>query len=179
MTNKSEDPFALIGESMEVFRIEMETINRLSQKISGKTTRIIKIILSLLTVVSIILVMLTFSMSRDLSGMITSLDDMYVEFGSMSDEMGQITTHVTSMGQNVQGMSSIAGNMQHLNKDVGEMQGALSDVNASMGAIDTNVGRISGGTSEMAFRFQNVKNIIKVMGNDIRSMLRPLTAMPR
>jgi len=94
----NDELIAIAAEGMEVFRVEMETIDRLSHKIGRKTSRIIRVVLGLLGVVSLYLVVLTFNMGQDLSAMIGSLDAMYIEFGSMSSEMNQITTHVANMG---------------------------------------------------------------------------------
>jgi len=178
-TSNNAELVAIATEGMEVFRAEMEAIDRISNKISRKTARIIRIILVLLGIISIYLVFLTFSMSRDLSAMIDSLDEMYVEFGSMSGEMRQITTHVRSMGQNIHGMPTIATNMQNLNTDVGQMLTSIESVNTDLKTMDTNVGHIGGGTSEMAHRFQNVQRAMNVMQYDVNNMLRPMTIMPR
>lgn len=178
--NEPKNEFvAIASESMEIFRVEMETIDRISRKISGKTSRMIRIVLVFLTVISVYLVFLTYSMSQDLSAMISSLDEMYVEFGSMSTEMRQITVHVESMGQNVHGLPSIAQNMQNLNGDVGDMQVSLEGVSRDMGAVDGNVGAIGTGTSEMSYRFANVQRTVKVMQHDIHNMLRPMSILPR
>ena len=179
MSESKNDFVAIASESMEIFRVEMETIDRISRKISGKTSRMIRVVLVFLSVISIYLVYLTYSMSQDLSAMIGSLDEMYVEFGSMSAEMGQITAHVKSMGQNVHGLPSIAQNMQYLNLDVSDMQVSLDGVSQDMQAVDTNVGYIGNGTSEMSYRFANVQRTVKVMEYDIHNMLRPMSIMPR
>lgn len=157
----------------------METIDRISRKISAKTSRMIRVVLMFLTVISVYLMFLTYSMSQDLSSMIDSLDEMYVEFGSMSTEMRQITSHVKNMGANVHGMPAIAENMQLLNGDVGNMQVSLEGVSRDMQAVDANVGYIGTGTSEMSYRFANVQRTVNVMEHDIHNMLRPMSMMPR
>lgn len=179
MSTQKLDPVNIACEGMEIFRVEMETIARISKKISAKTNRIIKVVLGLLTVISIYLVFLIVSMSQDLSAMIGSLDAMYVEFGSMSGEMRQITAHVTNMGQNVHGITSIGQNMQQMNVDVGDMLLSLENVSRDMQTIDANVGYVGTGTSEMAYRFHNVQGAVNVMQHDIGNMLRPMNMMPR
>lgn len=177
--NANDELISMAAEGMAVFRAEMETIDRISKQIGGKTTRIIRVVMGLLSVVSIYLVVLTFNMSRDLSAMITSLDEMYAEFGYMSKAMNQITANVTSMGRNVQGMPAIAQNMVSMNADVGGMLLSVATVNASMGNIDANVYHISQGTSEMSYRFNNVQQSVNVMQYDVNQLIRPLDMMPR
>lgn len=179
MSTAKETPVDIIVEGMEVFRAEMEAIDRLSTKIGAKTSRIIRVVLGLLGIISLYLIVLTFNMSRDLTAMIDSLDHMYVEFGSMSSEMRQITAHVQSMGGNVQGMPYIADNMKNLNTSVGEMLVSVENVNHNMGAMDTNVGYVSQGTSEMAYRFYNVQHAVNMMQYDVYNLLRPMDMMPR
>jgi len=179
MSEPKNDFVAIASESMEIFRVEMETIDRISRKISAKTSRMIRVVLAFLAVISVYLIFLTYSMSQDLSSMISSLDEMYVEFGSMSTEMRQITSHVKSMGHNVHGLPSIGQNMQYLNGDVGDMQLSLEGVSRDMEAVDANVGYIGNGTSEMSYRFANVQRTVKVMEHDIHNMLRPMSMMPR
>jgi len=179
MSTQKPDLVNIASEGMEIFRVEMETIDRISKKISAKTNRIIKVVLTLLTVISVYLVFLIVSMSQDLSAMIGSLDAMYVEFGSMSGEMRQITAHVNNMGQNVHGITSIGHNMQQMNVDVGDMLLSLENVDRDMQMIDANVGGVSNGTSEMAYRFHNVQGAVNVMQHDIGNMLRPMNMIPR
>lgn len=179
MSSKDNDAIAIVAEGMEIFRAEMETIDRLSHKIGTKTTRIIRVVLTLLTVVSIYLVGLTITMGQDLAQMITSLDDMYIEFGSMSGDMRKITAHVQNMGANINGIPIIAENMQHLTSDVGNMLVSMETINRDMSIMDANIGHVGRGTSEMAYRFNNVQQVVDIMGNDIHTMLRPMDMMPR
>lgn len=179
MSSQNDELVAIAAEGMEVFRAEMEAVDRLSNKISRKTKRIIRLLLGVLGLISIYLVFLTFNMSRDLSAMIDSLDEMYVEFGSMSAEMRQITAHVGNMGRNVHGMPVIAENMQNLNADVGDMLVSVENINRDMGAMDANVDHISKGSSEMAYRFNNVQRAVNMMQYDVRNMLRPTNMLPR
>lgn len=178
-TNENDELIAIAAEGMEVFRVEMEMIDRLSHKIGYKTTRIIRLVLALLAVISIYLVVLTFNMGRDLSLMIDSLDAMYVEFGSMSSEMRQITGYVQNMGASVQGMPAIAENMQHLNADVGDMLVSVEIMNRDMGGMDVNMNHVSHGTTEMSYRFHNVQRAVNMMEYDVYQMLRPIDMMPR
>lgn len=179
MSSKDNDVVAIVTDGMEVFRAEMETIDRLSHKIGAKTTRIIRIVLTLLAVVSIYLVGLTINMGQDLAKMITSLDDMYVEFGAMSEDMRKITTHVENMGGNINGMPAIGDNMQLLSSDVGGMLTSMQTINRDMSIMHTNITHVGQGTSEMAYRFYNVQKVVGTMGNDIEQMLRPMDIMPR
>lgn len=177
--NINDELVAIAAEGMEVFRVEMETIDRLSHKIGRKTSRIIRVVLGLLGVVSIYLVFLTFNMGRDLSAMIDSLDAMYIEFGSMSSEMSQITAHVANMGNNIQGMPAIAEDMRHLNADVGDMLVSVEIMNRDMGGMDANMHEVSANTTEMSYRFYNVQQAVNMMQYDVYQMLRPIDMMPR
>jgi len=179
MSEPENELTAIASEAMEVFRIEMETIDRISRKISARTSRMIRVVLAFLVVVSVSLVFQVYSMSRDLSAMISSLDEMYVEFGSMSADMRQITSSVQNIGENVRGITSIGENMQSLNADVGDMQGSLEGVSGDMQTVDVDVGSIANGTSEISYRFANVEKTVRVMQRDIYNMLRPMNMMPR
>lgn len=177
--DNTDDLIEIAAEGMEVFRVEMEMIDRLSRKIGHKTTRIIRIVFVMLAIISIYLITLTFNMGRDLSLMIDSLDAMYVEFGSMSTAMRDITANVQNMGTSIQGMSTIAENMQHLNADVGDMLVSVEIMNNDMAGMDTSMNHVSSSTSEMSHRFNNVQRSVNMMQHDVQQMLKPLDIMPR
>lgn len=179
MTDQKDQALGIVCEDMEVFRAEMEAVDRISTKIGNKTSKVIRIVVGLLSVVSVYLLVLTYNMADDLGAMIDSLDGMYVEFGSMSQEMHLMTDHVLSIGTNVSGMPTIVENMQHLNADVGEMVGSMESVNRDITAMDTNVSHIGTTTTEMSYRFQNVQRSVNMMNYDVRQMLRPMAVMPR
>ncbi|PCI40519.1 MAG: hypothetical protein COB46_06710 [Rhodospirillaceae bacterium] len=177
--NNTDELIAIAAEGMEVFRVEMEMIDSLSHKIGHKTTRIIRIVLGLLSVISIYLIILTFTMGRDLTLMIDSLDAMYLEFGSMSSAMRDITANVQNMGTSIQGMPTIAQNMQHLNADVGDMLVSVEIMNQDMAGMDSNMSVVGTSTTEMSHRFNNVQRSVNMMQYDVNQMLKPLDIMPR
>lgn len=180
MKTAQDNPLlAIISEDMEVFRAEMETVDRISKKIGSKTSKIIRVVIGLLTCVSVYLLVLTFNMASDLGSMIGRLDDMYVEFGTISDEMNLVTGHVVNMGKNIRGMPTIVLSMRDLNGDVGAMQGAMTTVTNAMDPMSTNMGQIGTETTDMAHRFHNVQRSVNMMRQDVYHMMRPMTAVPR
>ena len=161
-------------EEMGQFRAEMETIDKVASRIAAKTSRIIKIVMTTLTVASFFLAFLVYSMTSYLSVMLTNLDDMYSEFGIMSENMQMITRSVDSIGVNVSGMPVIASNMNSMSTDLTGMVGSVSTIKLEMNGMENNTGMMGANTGEMASRFVNLNRAVNHIGYNVNQMGKPI-----
>lgn len=174
MSDLDTKTLSIVSEELGQFRAEMETINKVATRIAAKTNRIIKWVMILLSIISIFLVYLVYSMSNYLAVMLGHLDDMYVEFGVMSENMQVITRSVESIGGNISGMPIIAENMNVMTTDLQRMTGSVQGIRLEMTGMETNTGNIGLDTQEMAQRFDNLGRAINHIGYNVNQMGKPL-----
>ncbi|MBF0255032.1 MAG: hypothetical protein HQL47_00935 [Gammaproteobacteria bacterium] len=173
-----DETIGAITEVMTLFRAEMETIDKVAGKIANKTTRILKVVMVLLICVAIYLLFLIATMARDMHRMTTHLENMYVQFGSMSQDMQLITGLVLRMEDNVQGIREIAGHMQLLNNDMNGLIGSVSSMNGNMITMNGNIGLISQGTREMSHHFSNLTQNVDYMRHNVGVISSPARMLP-
>ena len=164
----------ILTEEMRRFCAEMETIDKVATRIASKTTRIIKIVMGTLTVAFIFLGFLAYAMTSYLAVMLGHLDDMYAEFGIMSDNMQVITRSVDNIGGNISGMPVIAENMSSMSTDLKGMVGSVMDIKLEMNGMENNTGMLSVNTGEMAYRFDNLNRAVNYIGYNVNQMGKPI-----
>lgn len=164
----------ILTEEMEQFRVEMETIDKVASRIAAKTSRIIRIVMITLALALVFLSFLVYAMTGYLSVMLGNLDDMYSEFGIMSENMQMITHSVDNIGANVSGMPVIANNMSSMSTDLTGMVGSVSNINLEMNGMENNTGMIGVNTGEMASRFVNLNRAVNHIGYNVNQMGKPI-----
>lgn len=164
----------ILTEEMGQFCAEMETIDKIATRIASRTTRIIKIVVVALTVASIFLSFLAYSMTGYLAVMLGHLDDMYAEFGIMSDNMQVITRSVDNIGGNISGMPVIAENMSSMSTDLKGMLGSVTDIKLEMNGMENNTGMLGVNTREMAYRFDKLNRVVGHIGYNVNQMGKPI-----
>ncbi len=173
MTDQDTQTLLALSEEMGQFRAEMETIDRVAVKIATRTTRIIRVVLVLLSVASLLLIYLVFSMASYLAVMLGHLDDMYAQFGIMSDDMQEITRSVENIGGNITGMPVIAHSMGNMSMDMTQIVGAVAAINQDMLSMESSTGVIGMDTAEMAHRFDNLNRAVSHIGYNVNQMGKP------
>ena len=174
MSELNTKTLIILTEGMEQFRAEMETIDKVASRIAEKTSRIIRIVMNTLTVASVFLAFLVYSMTGYLTVMLGNLDDMYSEFGIMSENMQMITRSVESIGVNVSGMPLIANNMSSMSTDLTGMVGSVSNIQLEMNGMEHNTGMMGANTGEMASRFVNLNRAVNHIGYNVNQMGKPI-----
>lgn len=174
MSDLDKKTLMILSEEMGQFCAEMETIDKVATRIASKTNRIIRIVMLTLAVASIFLSYLVYSMTSYLAVMLGNLDDMYAEFGIMSDNMQVITRSVDNIGGNVSGMPVIAENMSFMSADLKGMVGSVTDIKLEMSGMENNTGKLGTNTGEMAYRFDNLNRAVNHIGYNVNQMGKPI-----
>jgi hypothetical protein len=173
MSDQDTKTLLLLKETMGQFRAEMETIDKNATKIAAGTNRTIRMVLTLLGGASIYLVYLIYSMAGYLAVMLGHLDDMYAQFGLMSDDMQVITRSVENMGSNITGMPVMAKNMEVMSMDMLDMASSVEAMNNEMLRMESSTGVIGINTGEMALRFDNLNRAVNHIGYNVNQMGKP------
>lgn len=164
----------VLTEEMGQFRAEMETLDKVATRIASKTKRIITFVMGTLVIASIFLGYLVYAMTSFLTVMLGHLDDMYAEFGVMSENMQVITRSVDNIGVNISGIPVIAENMSSMSADLKGMVGSVMDIKLEMNGMENNTGILAINTGEMAYRFDNLNRVTNHIGYNVNQMGKPI-----
>lgn len=175
---KPADAFEAIASAMASFRHEMEYYNGLGAKIANRTRLIMRAVFATLIVSFIYLVFMIFQMASNMSVMTGHLESMYGRFGSMSQDMREITGLVDSMGKSISGIPVIAQSMTQMDEDVGVMSGSVYEINTIITAIDNDMVRINSNMQEMTGRLSNMNRAVNWMSHDVNEMAAPMNSGP-
>lgn len=173
MSDQDNNTLLLLTEEMGKFRADMEHIDKAADKIAARTSRTIRFILALLVGLSLYLGYLVFSMASHLAIMLGHLDNMYAQFGFMSDDMQVITKSVGNIGSNITGMPVIAENMNVMSKDMLEMVNSVGTINHELFRMERSTGVIDVNTGEMALRFDNLNRAVNHISYNVNQMGKP------
>ena len=136
---------------MTDFRDEMTHYSATGTKIAARTSFVLRVVFATLFISSVYLVFMI-QMASSMGIMTGHLESMYGGFGSMSQDMREITRMVDSMGNSISGLPDIAGSMTEMDEHVSAMGGSVNGMNTSMTAIDKDMAWIDLNMREMTGR---------------------------
>ena len=175
---ESLDVAELIANTLTEFRQEMEYVDEIGGKIAARTNSIVKIVFVILLVSALYLGFMIFQMANNMGNMIIHLENMYSNFGEMSQNMHDITKSVNKMSDSVSGTPVIAGAMIQIDQDVKAMSGSIYGINQSITAIDNDMVKINVNMQEMAGRLSNMSYSVNSMTYDVNEMAAPMNSGP-
>ena len=174
MSELNANTLRILTGEMGRFRDEMEALDKVATRISSRTTRMIKFVMMTLFVASLFLCYLVYAMTDYLTVMLGHLDDMYAEFGTMSENMQMITGSVNNIGGNITGMPVIAENMVTMSGDLNGMVGSVQNIKIEMSGMENNTAMLGLNTGEMASRFVNLDRAVNHIGYNVNQMGKPI-----
>ncbi len=178
INEESLDVAELIASTLTEFRKEMEYVDEIGGKIAARTNSIVKIVFVILLVSALYLGFMIFQMANNMGSMIIHLENMYSNFGEMSQNMNDITKSVNKMGDSISGTPLIAGAMIQIDQDVKAMSGSIYGINKSITAIDNDMVKINLNMQEMAGRLSNMSYSVNAMTYDVNEMAAPMNSGP-
>lgn len=117
-----------------------------------------------------------FQMSNSMNAMTTHLENMYASFGTMSQDMHEITRTVDAMDKNIYGLPVIADSMGQMDGNVGSMTGSVNSINLSITGMDRNM--VNSNMHQMTGRLYNMNRSVNSMGYDVNEMAAPMNSGP-
>ena len=175
---KTPETLEVVANTMSEFREEMEYFDEIGIKIAGKTRSIMRVVFTTLILSSVVLVCMIMNMSDNMTIMTEHMEDMYVNFGKMSDDMHAIVQSVDSMDKEISGIPAISESMFQINGDVSNMTGSVYEINKSITAIDGDMVSINTNMREMTGRLYNMSYSVNSMSYDVNEMSRPANSGP-
>ena len=178
LDEKAPDVFAVVADKMTEFREEMERYDRIGIKVAAKTRFIMRVVFIILSMSSFYLVFMIYQMSNNMSAMTTHLEDMYGNFGTMSQDMQLITQSVDSMGKSISGIPMIAESLTQMDGDVRVMRSSVHEINQSIAAIDDDMVKINSNMQVMSGKLYNMTRSVNSMSYDVNEMAEPMNSGP-
>ncbi|MBF0157903.1 MAG: hypothetical protein HQL58_00090 [Magnetococcales bacterium] len=166
-----------VTEILSLFRTEMEEVDAVGIRIRNRTTRLIRVVLTVLAISSSVILFLVADLTGSMTQMIDSMNTMYHHFGYMSNDMSLITVSVKNMGQNIEGIPVIAESMQQMSRDVGGMESSVVGMSQRMQSMERGIAAIDRGVWEMSGRFNSVTRAVSRMNYNVNQMARPTDMM--
>jgi len=149
----------------------------IKNKLGDRLNYSIRAGLILLGVVAISILVLLLTLSSQITRISGVVADMNTHFGSISQQMHEVRSHMDSMAQRVALLEQIKnqtsvmdGEMDLIRDDMLNMQDILGGISHHVGAVRLNVGNISTATSTM-------NREVQVMSQEMHYMAKPARSM--
>ncbi len=156
----SRETLLEIHKTVDQIETQMDSFNQVGLKIARRTQIIIRSVIFILLCVVLLNFLMLYGFMGEMHKVVSNMIDMYTRFGTMSQDMHQMTSAVINMEQ-VNGMKNNVNTMTH--KIVG---------------IDQNMTIINSGVYDMANRFDHLSFTVHNMGHNVNQMSRPIHSTP-
>jgi archaellum component FlaC len=121
-----------------------------SKYVHRKTNNLIRMIFFVIGVFAMINLYLVTGVAQEAKVIVSSMVEMYTNFGQMSEQMSQIRQHVESMGTNVKTIPIMAEQMQGMSEyittirtDVSGMRNKMVDMEISVNVMNQDIDEMS------------------------------------
>jgi uncharacterized protein YoxC len=163
-----------INHDMMQLETQLEQITEHSHHIYHKTTIIMRTVFLSIGVLTLLNFYFIVDFGKNIIIMIDSMQDMYVHFGRVTDEVDTITKDVVSMSRNVQLMPEISQKMTSMNHTVTDMTGSISGMQKEVSLMKRDVVGINHNMNNMSLRFVNVNHSMDSMVHQVDQMSRTI-----
>jgi len=139
-----------LNEVIEEFAIYLsrteqsyEVIEKNSNRIYRRTTRIIKTVFSVIGILLVVNMYFIYGFGNGILSMVSSMEQMYTHFGKMSVQVSSITRSVEKMSSHVDVLPEMATSIDNINQDMVHMSKSFEQVNKDMDNVENSVNDIS------------------------------------
>jgi hypothetical protein len=167
-----------IYQTVDQIETQMDSFNEMGQKIAGRTQIIIRMVIGTLLLVVVINFFMLHGFMGEMHKVVTNMVDMYTRFGTMSQDMHQMTGAVVNMEKNIRGIPTISNSMNNMNNQVSGMKNNVNTMTSKIVGIDQNMTIINSGVFDMANRFDHLSFTVRNMGYNVNQMSGPVRSMP-
>lgn len=174
----SRETLLEIYQTADNIESEMDRFNQMGQKIARRTQFIINAVIMILLCIVAINFFMLHSFMGEMHKVVTNMVSMYARFGTMSQDMHQMTGAVSNMEQNIRGIPLISNSMTNMNNQVNGMKNNVNTMTNKIVGIDYNMTIIGGGVYDMANRFDHLSYTVNNMGYNVNQMSAPIRTMP-
>ncbi len=169
--SQSQMPFLpQLHKAVTEMDTELNLDKQNSKRIRHKTLMFIKLVIALFVAFIIFLIFEGFLLSNHIKSLGGDMVLMYKQFGEMSDEMHQMTSHVKEMEKNVQTIPIMTTEMGLMVSSVQKMQQNIGQMKTDVVIMESNLNNITGGMNVMTDRFSHLNNTVHLIDYNVHEM---------
>jgi len=174
----SRETLLEIHKTVDQIETQMDSFNQVGLKIARRTQIIIRSVIFILLCVVLLNFLMLYGFMGEMHKVVSNMIDMYTRFGTMSQDMHQMTSAVINMEQNIRGIPTISNSMNNMNTQVNGMKNNVNTMTHKIVGIDQNMTIINSGVYDMANRFDHLSFTVHNMGHNVNQMSRPIHSTP-
>ncbi len=167
--NEAEDIEKVVQRLAQI-KEELLEMKVESNYIRNKTNNMIRAVFFVIGVFALINFYFVTGVAQEAKVTVSSMVDMYTNFGEMSERMSQIRQHVESMGENVKTMPIMVEQMKGMSEYMATMHTDVSGMGDKMVEMETSVNSMNQDIDEMSKRFHNLNYSMEHMVRDVNEM---------
>ncbi len=141
------------------------------------TNMVILVISVLLLVLAVFNVYFIHVLYQDLNGIVDNMDSMHTNLKKVNRDMTSITARIQSFDRHMQHMDSINGHTRAMAESLPRVSTTMSEMTRQMDTIETDMGLLGQGMTNIDTRFAHMTNSVAVMRENARQMARPMGIM--
>jgi peptidoglycan hydrolase CwlO-like protein len=163
-------------EEIETYLYKTETtyknIKKNSDRIYNRTTRVIKTVFASIVILLVFNVYFIYTSKEAIISMVTSMNDMYIHFGNMSDQVHGITGSVVKMSGHIEVLPEMAKSMTSMDNTVVNMNANVQLMQSDVWVMSKDIGSINSNITNITYRFDKVTDNMRNIGSDVNQMSR-------
>lgn len=157
---------ATIASFEEQVQANQEAIANEHRK-ANLTMRVVLVLLACMVLANLEFV---YMLTAEFRTVIQDMVAMYEHFGRVADRMDVMASYMQSMDQDMRLMPVMREQMGLMSTDVSSMSSDMSHMRKDMGNMQQQISTMDNGMGSMRQRFQNVNSNVGSMGHDVNSM---------
>jgi len=165
-------------EEIEVYlnatEMNYEVIQKNSNRIYRRTTRIIKTVFILIGLMLLINTYYIYDFGEGIVLMVSSMNEMYVHFANMGNQMQGITQAVEKMTSHVEVLPSMAESMNSMNQTVVEMNSNVQLMQGEVNYMAKDVDSINNNMTDMSYQFDELNYNMYNIGDSVHEISRTI-----
>ena len=163
-----------IEDYLNTTEMEYEIIQRKSNQIYRRTTRIIKSVFFLIGLLLLINIYFIYDFGEGIVSMASNMNEMYIHFGNMSNEVHGITESVVKMTGHITVLPHMAESMDSMNNTVVNMNANVQVMQGEVGYMAKDVDAINHNITDMTYHFEEVNDNMNNISDSVHDMSRTI-----
>ena len=165
-------------EEIEIYlnatEINYQVIQKTSNRIYRRTTRIIKTVFISIGLLLVANIYFIYDFRQGIVTMTSSMTDMYDHFGNMHNQVHGITESVVKMTNHIDVLPSMNESMTSMDHTLVNINADVQFMQVEVGLMSKDVGSINHNITDMTYRFDQVNDNMNKIGDSVHQMSRSI-----
>lgn len=146
--------------------------------VARRTTAVVRFGMIMLLVVAASIALLLYSLTTQLTEMLSSMETMNQHFAVVENDMLQMQKAMHAMDVRVAYLPSIHGYFQNINRQMDAINRSMEVVDARLGKVTGHVDKMKTHVNYMSNNMATMDNAVNVMGVEMNQMSHPMRMVP-